>query len=96
METDTQTPSPGDFQKQIAKIKQARKRVAKASKAFEKAKAEALDVRESAVKIYQRSMGIAYDAEESGTKLDALEGYEEMSCTMALLVKEYQNLLRSI
>jgi len=89
-----------DIQKQIADIKSARSEVSNATKTFEKAKSDALDVREKGVEVYQRALFISDNADNSakelGVKADAIKGYKEMDDTMALLFKEYQDLLKSI
>ena len=89
-----------DIQKQIANIKSARSEVSNATKTFEKAKSDALDVREKGVEVYQRALFVSDNADNSakelGVKADAIKGYKEMDDTMALLFKEYQDLLKSI
>jgi hypothetical protein len=90
----------GDIQKQIANIKAVRKSVGAATKAFKKAKDDALNVREEGVAAYQRAGAIREDAmegaKELGLKPEDIKGFKIMDDTMDDLFKEYQDLLKLI
>ena len=90
----------GDIQKQIANIKAVRKSVGAATKAFKKAKDDALNVREKGVDAYQRAGAIREDAmegaKELGLKPEDIKGFKIMDDTMDDLFKEYQDLLKLI
>jgi hypothetical protein len=90
----------GDIQKQIANIKAVRKSVGAATKAFKKAKDDALNVREEGVDAYQRAGAIREDAmegaKELGLKPEDIKGFKIMDDTMDDLFKEYQDLLKLI
>ena len=89
-----------DIQKQIANIKAVRKSVGAATKAFKKAKDDALNVREEGVDAYQRAGAIREDAiegtKELGLKPEDIKGFKIMDDTMDDLFKEYQDLLKMI
>jgi len=90
----------GDIQKQIANIKAVRKSVGAATKAFKKAKDDALNVREEGVDAYQRAGAIREDAmdasKELGIKPEDIKGFKVMDDTSDDLFKEYQDLLKLI
>jgi len=90
----------GDIQKQIANIKAVRKSVGAATKAFKKAKDDALNVREDGVDAYQRAGAIREDAmdasKELGIKPEDIKGFKVMDDTSDDLFKEYQDLLKMI
>jgi hypothetical protein len=90
----------GDIQKQIANIKTVRKSVSQATKAFKKAKDDALNVREEGVDVYQRAGAIREDAmdaaKELGIKPEDIKGFKTMDDTSDDLFKEYQELLKMI
>jgi len=89
-----------DIEKSISNIKSVRNEVDAATKAFEKAKDNALDVREKGVDVYQRAGAIREDAKNGakvlGIKPEEIKGYKLMDDTSDLLFKEYQDLLKSI
>lgn len=90
----------GDIQKQIANIKAVRKNVGNATKAFKKAKDDALNVREEGVDAYQRAGAIREDvigaSKELGIKPEDIKGFKVMDDTSDDLFKEYQDLLKMI
>ena len=90
----------GNIQKQIANIKAVRKSVLEATKAFKKAKDDALNVREEGVDVYQRAGAIREDAmdaaKELGVKAEDIKGFKTMDDTSDDLFKEYQDLLKMI
>ena len=90
----------GDIQKQIANIKAVRKSVGAATKAFKKAKDDALNVREEGVDAYQRAGAIREDAmdasKELGIKPEDIKGFKVMDDTSDDLFKKYQDLLKLI
>ncbi len=90
----------GDIQKQIANIKAVRKSVGAATKAFKKAKDDALNVREEGVDAYQRAGAIREDAmdasKELGIKPEDIKGFKVMDDSSDDLFKEYQDLLKLI
>ena len=90
----------GDIQKQIANIKSVRKSVSEATKAFKKAKDDALNVREEGVDVYQRAGAIREDAmdaaKELGIKPQDIKGFKTMDDTSDDLFKEYQDLLKMV
>ena len=90
----------GDIQKQIANIKSVRKSVSEATKAFKKAKDDALNVREEGVDVYQRAGAIREDAmdaaKELGIKPEDIKGFKTMDDTSDDLFKEYQDLLKMV
>jgi|TARA_R110001583_G_scaffold122923_1_gene274228 hypothetical protein len=90
----------GDIQKQIANIKTVRKSVSEATKAFKKAKDDALNVREEGKDVYERAYTIREDAmnaaKELGIKPEDIKGFKTMDDTSDDLFKEYQGLLKMI
>lgn len=90
----------GDIQKQITNIKNVRKSVSEATKAFKKAKDDALNAREEGVDVYQRAGAIREDAmdaaKELGIKPEDIKGFKTMDDTSDDLFKEYQGLLKMI
>ena len=89
-----------DIAKQLTKLSVIRKKIQEATKEIEKAKDNALNVREEGVDLVRTSLALIQDADDAAKKLGlnplAINGYETISKVSENITKEYQDLLKLI
>lgn len=90
----------GDIQKTLKNISSKRKLINNTKKILEKAKDNALDVREEGKDVFDRGMTIRYDvlnvAKELGVNANEVKGFKELDNNLNLLEKEFQELLKMV
>ena len=89
-----------DIAKQLTKLSVIRKKIQEATKEIEKAKDNALNVREEGVDLVRTSLALIQDADDAAKKLGlnplAINGYDTISRVSENITKEYQDLLKLI
>ena len=89
-----------DIAKQLTKLSVIRKKIQEATKEIEKAKDNALNVREEGVDLVRTSLALIQDADDAAKKLGlnplAINGYDTISKVSENITKEYQDLLKLI
>ena len=90
----------GDIQKTLKNISSKRKLINNTKKTLEKAKDNALDVREEGKDVFDRGMAVREDiielTKELGVSTNDVKGFKELDSGLDLLEKEFQELLKMI